>query len=61
MHKIFNTSKHMRYAHATRTAVSGQCSVLSAQCSVVSGQLILFKSTDCATRTLREQYRGTGF
>ncbi|NEO80785.1 hypothetical protein [Moorena sp. SIO4G3] len=38
MQKIFNTSKHMRYAHATRTAVSGQRSVLSAQCSVLSGQ-----------------------
>ncbi|NEQ05368.1 MULTISPECIES: hypothetical protein [unclassified Moorena] len=34
-------SKHMRYAHAARTALSTQ--------------LILFKTTDCATRTLRQQ------
>ncbi|WP_158517622.1 hypothetical protein [Moorena producens] len=38
-----------------RSAVSGQWSVVSGQWSVVSGQLILFKSTDCATGTLREQ------
>ncbi|NEQ83232.1 MAG: hypothetical protein F6K26_24385 [Moorea sp. SIO2I5] len=37
--------KHMRYAHATRTAVSGQR-------SVVSGQLILFKSTICVAQAL---------
>ncbi|NEO36956.1 MAG: hypothetical protein F6J90_11805 [Moorea sp. SIOASIH] len=33
-----NSRKHMRYAHAARTAVSGQRSVVSGQWSAVSGQ-----------------------
>ncbi|NEQ81097.1 MAG: hypothetical protein F6K26_12855 [Moorea sp. SIO2I5] len=32
-----------------------QAQAFSIQRSAVSRQLILFKSTDCATRTLREQ------
>ncbi|WP_287251964.1 hypothetical protein [Moorena sp. SIO4E2] len=51
----------MRYAHATRTAVSGQPSAVSRQPSAVSRQLILFKSTALRARCANSSLRSTGF